>query len=286
MRCLRVTRGSSSRTVGGMALGLCGRATRGVACLVPTSPHCVTHDAHAHVICRGGCALIALCRAAGGPMWHRQCPRGCACAASSPLPPLFLPPPATLSMACVCWRAGLPCPSPFLFRREQLLLSSLSPRVSPQVFMGVSGSKDEGLSRDPVKFGEAGDVGALLGVYHDHNLTIPRDRVTERRDSVVTISRDFVDLYNRSTGTLTCARAHTHAVDTHTQSYSCVLPTSAHAVSVLLPLPSYCVIGSPVVPSQRTVRCVCARPASSPAHPTPSAPPSAPLPLRAPMRGK
>lgn len=68
--------------------------------------------------------------------------------------------------------------------------------------MGVAGSKDEGLSRDPVKFGGGGDVGRLLGVFHDHNLTMPRERVTERRDSVVTASRDFLDLYNRVTGKL------------------------------------------------------------------------------------
>lgn len=67
--------------------------------------------------------------------------------------------------------------------------------------MGVSDSKGGSFSRDPVKFGEAGEVGGMVGVYHDHNLTIPRDRVTERRDSVVTISREFLDLYNRVTGT-------------------------------------------------------------------------------------
>ena len=70
--------------------------------------------------------------------------------------------------------------------------------------MGTAESKDGSLSRDPVKFGESGEIGGLVGVYHDHNLTIPRDRVTERRDSVVAISREFLDLYNSSTGTRAC----------------------------------------------------------------------------------
>ena len=72
------------------------------------------------------------------------------------------------------------------------------PVARPQ--MGASSSSEGGLSRDPLKFGEAGEVGALVGVFHDHNLTLPRDRVTERRDAVATVSREFLDLYNRVTG--------------------------------------------------------------------------------------
>ncbi len=63
---------------------------------------------------------------------------------------------------------------------------------------GASSSKDEHLARNPLLFGEPGETGILIGVYHDHNLTSSTVKSEEMRDSLVAVSREFVDVYNRT----------------------------------------------------------------------------------------
>jgi hypothetical protein len=67
--------------------------------------------------------------------------------------------------------------------------------------MGASHSPAHGgepLSKNPLLFGAPGEVGILLGVFHDHNLTTPRVAAHERRDNIIAVSREFIDVYNQN----------------------------------------------------------------------------------------
>lgn len=79
--------------------------------------------------------------------------------------------------------------------RHPPLLTPLASRVPDQ---GSSTSKPEHLARNPLLFGEPGETGILIGVYHDHNLTSSTARADELRDSLVAVSREFVDVYNHT----------------------------------------------------------------------------------------
>jgi hypothetical protein len=102
------------------------------------------------------------------------------------------------------------------------------------------------LARNPLLFGEPGETGSMVGVYHDHNLTSTTVRMDELRDSLVAVSREFVDVYNH-TGAWQGVRAPAPPRSPPCRAVSCPPLSPAPRRGCIMPLCCRCAVAGAAV---------------------------------------